>query len=408
MKAIKGICVGIMGMVAAALGCGAAQAKTHHVVTLRNGTTLSGDIVSQDPGTSMTVDIDSAVFVIPDRLTRKKTPKKVKYENLSKEWKRWVLQHKALEGDVYARYVTLYDIRTADNKYTSLIKKNPSNAKDSLYIQVTPGEYKIKWKDIAEIDTRRKAFASQLMDEVKTAGGKTYRGNIVSQKPGETLSIKTSGRTVKVNAADITETKKVTKDGKQPKFADFSDYTNTIKLKNGKEKAGVILSQHSGSKSKDNYLMLLTDADKTEKIMRSDIAAYNTKFKGKKNAYRQGATYVNEFRISPAKTKTERGFTAFVDKQVYPFPEGIEITFKSSGDRLEDGWELVALGKQELKSGATAMGYDAEIRKNNLVRPVKTGVEDGMDYIRYNYLSPGYYALISRADRKSYIIKIVK
>ena len=113
-------------------------------------------------------------------------------------------------------------------------------------------------------------------------------------------------------------------------------------------------------------------------------------------------------RINKAAVKTVKGVTCYVEKQIYPFPEGIAITFKSKGASLQGSWNLIALEKVEMQDGAITYGYDNDIRRKNSINPSSTELTEGISSISFAYLSPGFYALVNEDSNASYIIKIVK
>ena len=97
-----------------------------------------------------------------------------------------------------------------------------------------------------------------------------------------------------------------------------------------------------------------------------------------------------------------------IEKQIYPFPEGIAITFKSKGASLQGSWNLIALEKVEMQDGAITYGYDNDIKRKNSINPSSTELTEGISSISFAYLSPGFYALVNEDSNASYIIKIVK
>ena len=93
---------------------------------------------------------------------------------------------------------------------------------------------------------------------------------------------------------------------------------------------------------------------------------------------------------------------------MFTFPEGITTTFKAVGAKFQGAWSLIALDNLTMENGEYTQGYDAEIRKNNVVTPSATDLVGGISSISFDYLSPGFYALINEAETEKYIIKIKK
>lgn len=387
-----------------------ANAEPKTTVILKNGSKIIGDIIVQRPGIDLTIDGVRAELVIEDASVKSIKKKDVKYETLSREWKRWALEKKALKGDAYGRYLEMYDIKTKQNNYTRVVKTTREESPKNIYLQVEKSTYKFDWGMIDEIQksTSSEDDVTGVDDEVMSIYGKRYRGTIVSQKIGKNIIIKTKDNRAELKMYEIVETKSV------PRSLSFTlgeqaDYTNIIVLNDGVMKDGVIIAKHYGKKESDQYILLLRDNGKKEKVLMSQIAEYRTSYVKKgNNVYKDGAIYVNEFRTNKAAVKTENGMNCYVDKKIFPFPEGIAITFKTRGAALQGPWNIIALENVEMTDGASTYGYDDNIKKNNTIKPSSRDMTDGISSITFAYLSPGYYALVNDDGDASYIIKIVK
>ena len=385
-------------------------ASTQSTIILKNGSKIIGDIIVQRPGVDLTIDGVRAELVIEESNVRSVQNKKVKYEKLSREWKRWALENKALKGDAYGRYLEMFDIVTKSNKYTNLVKVTREESPKVFYLQIEKTTYKFDWDIINEIQKKlpSKDEVTGIEDEVITITGKKYRGTIVSQKIGNNIIIKTKEKRVELNMYEVLETKTVARSSSFA-LSEQAGYSNTLVMKDGTFKDGIVVSKHYGQKNNDKYIMLLNNKGKKEKILMSKVVEYRTSFfKKDESVYKNGAVYVNEFRINKAAVKNEKGFTCYVEKKIYPFPEGIAITFKTQGASLQGPWNMIALEKVEMQDGASTYGYDSNIKKNNSITPSTTDLSDGMSSISFAYLSPGYYALVNENCNTSYIIKIVK
>lgn len=385
-----------------------AEQKT--VLKLKDGSTIYGNIIVQRPGVDITIAADSAMVMIEDNNLLLSSSKKVKYENLSRDWKRWSLEKKALKGNANGRYMMIYDIKTRNYTFSNMVKlESPKEGLNKYYSEETC-TYKFLWSDLTEI-VRTVPFSNDNMyidDEVSTSKGKTYQGTIVSQVIGKQLSIKTTNGTNIIPLEDVVEIRRVSHQSSF-KVNEIADYTNTLVLNNDIRKEGIILSQHYGKKSKDKYVTLLLPNGNTEKIQSNNIIEYRTNYnKKERDIYKIGRVYVNEFLIGKAKTKNEGTKTLYVDKKVFPFPEGIVNTFKSQGTKLQNDWYLVALESLSMEGGGTTHGYTPEIKDSNSIRPSSTDLVDGVSSISFNYLSPGYYALVTSTGHETYIIKITK
>lgn len=380
------------------------------VLKLTDGSTLKGKIVVQRPGKDITIASETASFVVDAANLKSLKSKKVKYEDLPREWKRWAMEKKKLQGDANGRYLVFNEITTKNYVYSDVVKLEHAKTPKVTYEQVVPNTYNIKWSDVATIEHLKSTAKNQpaIDDEVTTTKGKTYQGKIIRQQMGKSLTVKTKSGDVVLNISDIVETRKLAHTAGQ-KLYEIADYTNTLVLKNESTKNGIILAQHYGKKAKDQYVTLLYENGTKEKIGTNEIAEYRTKYKKQSSeVYKPDFVYVNEFHIKKAKTVTEGNKTYYVDKNVFPFPEGIVTTFKSRGPKLQSSWKLIALENMEMSNGKTTQGYSSETVKSNSITPSTTDLTGNISSISFTYLSPGFYALVNADKSETYIIKIVK
>ena len=386
------------------------KAEQKTTVVLKNGSVIAGNIIVQQPGTDLTIAATSARLVIEESNIVSKREKKVKYESLPREWKRWALENKALLGNADGRYIVLYDIKTKNDNFTNLAKVEQYEMPKVSYVQVEPQNYKLVWSDVNDIRkiVPKNQTENTIEDEVVTTKGKNYVGVIISQQIGKKITIKTSSSTVEVPATALKETIKLPVP-RTTSLYKLADYVNTIVLNDGSTKEGVIKSQHYGKKDKEQYVVLQKENGTSEQILTSKVKEFRTDYK-KQNVetYKSGYVYVNEFHIQKAKTRMEGDKVAFIDKKVFAFPEGITTTFKAVGAKFQGVWRLIALENLPMQNGEYTQGYDAEIRKNNVVTSTATDLVGGISSISFTYLSPGFYALVNEAETEKYIIKIKK
>lgn len=386
------------------------KAEQKTTVVLKNGSVIVGNVIVQRPGMDMTIAATSARLIIEESNIVSKREKKVKYESLPREWKKWALENKTLQGNADGRYIVLYDIKTKNDNFTNLAKVEQNEMPKVSYVQVEPQNYKLVWSDVNDIRkiVPKNQTENTIEDEVVTSNGKNYVGVIISQQIGKKITIKTSTSTVEVPATDIKETIKLPVP-RTTSLYKLADYVNTLVLKDGSTKEGVIKSQHYGKKDKEQYVVLQKENGTNEQILTSKVKEFRTDYK-KQNVetYKSGYVYVNEFYIQKAKTRTEGDKVAFIDKKVFTFPEGISITFKAVGAKFQGAWSLISLENLPLKNGEYTQGYDTEIRKSNVVTPTATDLVGGISSISFGYLSPGFYALVNEAETEKYIIKIKK
>ena len=400
----------IFFLLLALLSLYSSKAEQKTTVVLKNGSVIAGNIIVQQPGTDLTIAATSARLVIEESNIVSKREKKVKYESLPREWKRWALENKALLGNADGRYIVLYDIKTKNDNFTNLAMVEQNEMPKVSYVQVEPQNYKLVWSDVNDIRkiVPKNQTENTIEDEVVTTKGKNYVGVIISQQIGKKITIKTSSSTVEVPATALKETIKLPVP-RTTSLYKLADYVNTIVLNDGSTKEGVIKSQHYGKKDKEQYVVLQKENGTSEQILTSKVKEFRTDYK-KQNVetYKSGYVYVNEFHIQKAKTRTEDDKVAFIDKKVFAFPEGITTTFKAVGAKFQGVWRLIALENLPMQNGEYTQGYDAEIRKNNVVTPTTTDLVGGISSISYTYLSPGFYALVNEAETEKYIIKIKK
>ena len=214
-------------------------ASTQSTIILKNGSQIIGDIIVQRPGVDLTIDGVRAELVIEESNVRSVQNKKVKYEKLSREWKRWALENKALKGDAYGRYLEMFDIVTKNNKYTNLVKVNREESPKVIYLQIEKSTYKFDWDIINEIQKKlpSKDEVTGVDDEVITITGKQYIGTIVSQKIGNNIIIKTKDKTVELKMYEVLETKTVARSSSFS-LSEQAGYSNTLVMKDGTFKDG--------------------------------------------------------------------------------------------------------------------------------------------------------------------------
>lgn len=384
------------------------KAEQKSTIVLKNGSAIVGNVIVQRPGIDMTVAATSARLIIEESNIVSKREKKVKYESLPREWKRWALESKAMLGNADGRYIVLYDIKTKNDNFTNLAKVEQNEMPKVSYVQVEPQNYKLVWSDVNDITKIVPKNQNTIEDEVVTTKGKNYVGVIISQQIGKKITIKTSSSTVDIPVTDIKETMKLSVP-RTTSLYKLAGYVNTIVLNDGSTKEGIIKSQHYGKKDKEQYVVLQKENGTSEQILISKVKEFRTDYK-KQNVetYKFGWVYVNEFHIQKAKTRMEGDKVAFIDKKVFAFPEGITTTFKAVGAKFQGAWRLIALENIPMQNGEYTQGYDAEIRKNNVVTPTATDLVGGISSISFTYLSPGFYALVNKAETEKYIIKIKK
>lgn len=386
------------------------NANLQSTIVLKNGSVIVGNVIVQRPGMDMTVAATSARFIIEESNIVSKREKKVRYESLPREWKRWALENKALQGNADGRYIVLYDIKTKNDNFTNLAKVEQNEMPKVSYVQVEPQNYKLVWSDVNDIRkiVQKNQTENTIEDEVVTSKGKNYVGVIISQQIGKKITIKTSDSTVEVPATDLKETIKLPVP-RTTSLYKLADYVNTLVLNDGSTKEGVIKSQHYGKKDKEQYVVLQKENGTSEQILTSKVKEFRTDYKEQNvETYKSGYVYVNEFHIQKAKTRMEGDKVAFIDKKVFAFPEGITTTFKAVGAKFQGAWRLIALENLPLQNGEYTQGYDAEIYKNNVVMPSATDLVGGISSMSFTYLSPGFYALVNEAETEKYIIKIKK
>ena len=227
----------------------------HSTIILKNGSKIIGDIIVQRPGVDLTIDGVRAELVIGESNVRTIQNKKIKYEKLSRGWKRWALENKALQGDAYGRYLEMFDISTKSNQYTNLAKVTREESPRVVYLQVEKSTYKFDWDMIDEIQKTSPSNddVTGVDDEIITITGKQYRGTIISQKIGNNIVIKTNNKIVDLKMYEIIETRSVPRSSLFT-LAEQAGYNNTIVMKDGTSKDGIIVSKHYGQKINDKYI----------------------------------------------------------------------------------------------------------------------------------------------------------
>lgn len=393
-----------------------AKADESAVVRLKNGSELRGRIVAQQPSKTITVEADEATFYIDKAKVNSFNVHKVKYEDLSREWKRWALRNKVLKGDAYGRYVEFYDIDVKGGyKHKGVARVENVETKRISYCQIEQSVYTLPIADVAEIvrNAPKADDAMGLDDMVLLKDGTVHKGTIVLQKPQDELTIRTTDGTIyTVKMSSVLELRKVAR-MMTLSLAEQAEFSNTVERTNGTAVSGIVTVQRYGDTTKKSYIKVLTDDGKEKEISLADVRAINTHYTDKgasvsKDAYTKGYVYVNEFHVKKAKTVTEGNVVTYVDKSVFPFPEGISVTFKSLGGKLQGDWRLVVL-ENTMVGVVSSWGYDKTAVNDATVPVTVTDMSEGVSMISYKYLSPGFYALVYMPDpTETYVIKITK
>lgn len=396
----------VLTIIALLFGFMTSYARKKATVIMKNGSKITGDIVVQRPGIDMTVAATKAVLVIHDGDILTKEDKNVRYENLAREWKRWSMEAKALLGNADGRYLAMCSITTKDYNYPHIV----NTEKPDVYLQMVPTNFTVKWGDIAEIrrETPSGKETKGIDDEVETVSGATYRGTIVTQQIGRTLSVQTGSSIARLDMGKIREIRKVARLTSEPLY-EQADYVNALVMRDGTLKEGIVTVQHYGPRMKDQYVILSHKDGTMEKLQAANIVEYRTEYANQEvGSYKPGRVYVNEFVIARAKTRKEHGVTAYIDRKVFPFPEGIVTTFKAAGVKFEKAWHLIALEQVKLDNGMETQGYTTETKTKNSIEPSTVDMSGGVSSISFTYLSPGFYALVNDDNTETYIIKITK
>ena len=210
--------------------CFMANAQRPSTIVLNNGSSIEGHIVFQRPGTDIMVKTENAQFVVEENNRTSINSKKVKYENLSREWKRWAIMNNALQGDANGRYLEMYDIKTNGYTYTNVVRVERDKTPKVVYMQVMSENYMVKLSDVKSIERlepTEKEKKGGVDDEVTLFGNKTYKGTIVNQIPGKSMTIATADARINVSADNVYEVRKVARLSTD-KLYDQSDYRNTI------------------------------------------------------------------------------------------------------------------------------------------------------------------------------------
>lgn len=236
-------------------------------IVLKNGSAIVGNVIVQRPGIDMTVAATSARLIIEESNIVSKREKKVKYESLPREWKRWALENKALQGNADGRYIVLYDIKTKNDNFTNLAKVEQNEMPKVFYVQVEPQNYKLVWSDVNDIRKigPRNQTENTIEDEVVTTKGKNYVGVIISQQIGKKITIKTSTSTVEVPATDIKETIKLPVPRTKSLYK-LADYVNTLVLMMVAQKKVLLNLSITAKKIKSNMSYC---KKKTEQVSKS-------------------------------------------------------------------------------------------------------------------------------------------
>lgn len=232
----------------------------YETLVLQDGSHLEGYIISQSSRHGIKFQAERSYIKIPKEAITISIDSRISYAALSDVWKEWVNEDKKVLNKNHE--ILLSEI-TIDNKYSAESvtdkKKNYfvfkqvntyhqvrfiSNGDVCEFLDIADRKYQFSWDEIAEIKTEipDPMLLNGLVTIIET-NYKQYKGNIVSQIPGESLSIMADdGIVFNLETSSI---KKIYKEpiNEKETLEHQTLLVETIELNNKEKVSGVITEQ---------------------------------------------------------------------------------------------------------------------------------------------------------------------
>ncbi len=228
-------------------------------ITLKNGSVLSGYICSQIPGQDMIFKSYISEIYISDPDSYILKPYEMKVSELPDAWKKWVNENPQSVnriGDTES--VTMYDIlrKETDPSYQpSTVNMNDIQNLQCVRIlekghilkclDLKDTDYSVPASDIRLISrtTRGREILSGIIDVIETLDGKVIEGQIISQIPGDKISLATQDGLIEVIASEDIAKQKRKPLSKSQGIIEQSQFKDIIVTENGSY-TGIIIEQN--------------------------------------------------------------------------------------------------------------------------------------------------------------------
>ncbi len=421
---------------------GAAHAVIVQKVILKNGSVLEGYIQSQDGSGRMTVHTDRATIVI-DSKNAEVTNRQVNIGSLTKAWKEWGEKNDAFYGAGDDRTLPLNEVMFKENpldtiavlagsedfeQYLISSVQRAANVKvlehgvKVKYLELTPNNYVVSWKDILSVkaDRRAKTALSGINRIYELRNGHTYEGQYAEETDNSLSLYMENGM---VQSFDINDVVKYTFRPINPDQDIFeqSELIDVITTRNGAVVRGIVLEQnYSGKKDSENLFLVQTPANTIQTLKVSDIVELRKEENTRYNALfdvmlKNGQVMINrkEAKAVNVSEKDDLLVLESVDEKFF-FDAGtagktkVVVEYRMDGNLNPDMYQLVKIVTAKVKRHQVyCFSYKSLV--NSIYRP-KNKVVTSVNHttkIEYELREKGTFALYD-AQRKRAIPFIIK
>lgn len=254
------------------------MAQENLKVTLKDGSQLVGYISRQRPGEDFTLTTKMAEISLDASQVMSIIEHRIKWQNLSKEWKQWAESEGYTNSCNEDAVFTLCDIVTKDRTITQV--RILERGVKVTYLELSQNNYKLSWDTISVIksEPRSRLLLSGLNRKYVLRSGMEYKGQYIKEIPGKTLSLlQDDGTTFVFNRKDVLKDYRYPINLNQPIF-EQADLLDVVRLHNGASEEGIIIERnYSDSDTITNDYLMIQQKSGTLQIKLSDIAEYQKK-----------------------------------------------------------------------------------------------------------------------------------
>lgn len=263
----------------------ASHAQDNLKVTLKDGSQLIGYISRQRPGEDFSFTTKKAEISLDATKIKSIIDHRVKWKDLTTEWKKWVKDQGFSNGKNKDSILTLSDIVT--NERTISKVRILERGVKVTYLELSQAVYRLSWDTISVIkaEARPQLLLSGVNRKYVLKSGMEYKGQYVKEIPGKTLSLlQDDGTTYVFHRNDVIKDFRYPINANQT-LLEQSDLLDIVVLKNGNSEEGVIIERNYSETDtiSNDFLLIQKKEGSIQKIKLSDILEYQKKPNSKYN-----------------------------------------------------------------------------------------------------------------------------
>lgn len=302
------------------LGSMSAFGIVTNTITLTDGTILEGYICLQCPEVGYKIHSERTIRTISVDDIENFTSKNVNLKTLSKAWKECVKEYPyCVLSANGSDYVTLASFNINDSTYARienvLVLENGGHIK---YLDLNTEEVTVKYSDVVKICPKETPsdILSGFFDEIELESGRTIKGTVIENIPGESIKIRTDNGGVELWSMDKIKVKRKLKKEETQSELEQAQILEKVFLTNGRKVEGVIIEQIYGDENHSSRIIMATTDGVKETIENNDV---------KEISYRENPNYA-------PKRKLHIG-----DNEVYAYEKKLKkanVTIKKSNIKV--------------------------------------------------------------------------